>query len=255
VREPAGAIVQRTTAVEVVFAALHTMIEQGTLKPGELLPSQDKLAEEYGVSRNTVREAVNKLAALGFVTVRQGFGTVVNAVRQGDYVDTLLGHLMMEPVTVAEYVEARLILERASVRLAAEQGDAGALADAARHLERQRVAVNCDDRAAFVEHDAAFHVALAQAAGNSVLARFVLITRELLERFVSAGAETPGAIARDWERHSAILQAVQAQDVDNAVTLMTEHLRESVRAAQDRLGIDFDADALFARGCALRPSF
>lgn len=246
---PAIAGVQRTTAAEAVFAALKEMIASGALGSGDRLPSQDRLAEQFAVSRNTVREAINKLAALGLVTVRQGSGTVVNEGRPGGYVNSLLGHLMLEPVTVSEFIEARLVLERACVYLAAEQGDIGALQDAARELELQWLAVESADGAAFVKHDAAFHVALARSSGNSVLERFVRITRELLERFVSAGVETPGAMALDYQRHAAILQAVEAGDAGAAVAAMTTHLRESVRAAQDRLGIEFDADALFARGC------
>lgn len=251
---PAVSVVQRTTAVEAVFAALQDMIGKGTLKPGDQLPSQDRLAEQFAVSRNTVREAVNKLAALGVVTVRQGSGTVVNEVEPGAYVGSLLGHLMLAPVTVSEFVEARLVLERTSVRLAAQRGDSDALGEAANELESQAEAVASDDWAAFVKHDAAFHVALARSSGNSVLTRFLQITRELLERFVGAGVETPGAIALDHRRHAEILRAVQAGDADLAVDVMTVHLRESVRAAQDQLGIEFDADALFERCCGPSPT-
>jgi len=246
---PAALGIRRTTAVEAVFAALQDMIASCELSPGSQLPSQDKLAEEFGVSRNTVREAVNKLAALGLVTVRQGSGTVVNEGRPGGYVDSLLGHLMLEPVTVSEFVEARLILERASVRLAAEDGDPAALAEAAQAVERQRSAVEKHDGAAFVKHDAAFHVALAKSSGNSVLARFLQITRDLLERFLSAGVETPGAVELDFRRHSEVLEAVRLHEAGRAVDTMTEHLRESVRAAQQQLGIEFDTDALFSRCC------
>ena len=72
---------QRTSITDEVYNILYERITSMHYKTGELLPSQDKLAKEMGVSRNTIREAVNRLATVGVLTAKQGFGTVIQANR------------------------------------------------------------------------------------------------------------------------------------------------------------------------------
>ena len=70
---------QRTNLTDEVFNILFERITSMHYKAGDLLPSQDKLAKEMGVSRNTVREAVNRLATVGILTAKQGLGTVIES--------------------------------------------------------------------------------------------------------------------------------------------------------------------------------
>ena len=219
--------------VDAVFEAIHSSIESGDLQPGDPLPSQDSLAEQYGASRNTVREAINKLAALGWVTVKHGVGTSVSPTAGS--ASALLGHLLLEPITVREFLEARAILERSMVRLAAVRADSESLVSIRTTLVRQQAAVDSADEREFVVQDAAFHLAIARASGNALLARYLETTRGLLERFLSAGAQESSAIPRDLVRHRRILAAVEARDPDRAESEMLTHLREAYAAAESGL--------------------
>ena len=69
--------IQKASATTQVFEALYEMIATGRYARGQKLPPQDELAKQLGVSRNTLREAINKLSAMGLLRARQGVGTVV----------------------------------------------------------------------------------------------------------------------------------------------------------------------------------
>ncbi len=242
--------VRRTSAADEVFKAIHEWIVTGQLNAGDHLPSQDKLAEQFDVSRNTLREAINKLVAMGLLAPKQGIGTVVQPSSPTNYLSSLLGHVTLGPVTIKEFVESRIILERSLVRMAAVRAGGEALARIEETVEAQREAIDAGDIEAFVTHDAAFHLALAAASGNSVLGKFLQTTRELLNRFISAGAEEPGAVELDYDRHQEILEAVRARDPQAAEDCMITHLREAVGAAERSMGVELGVDALLERGRA-----
>lgn len=237
--------IRRTSAADEVFKVLHEWIVTGQFKAGDHLPSQDKLAEQFHVSRNTLREAINKLVAMGLLAAKQGVGTVVQPTSPANYVSSLIEHVMLGPVTLREFVEARIFLERTLVRLAATRADAASLVGVRQALEAQKQALDQGDTAAFVEHDAAFHVALASASQNSVLAKYLQTTRDLLKRFIAAGAQEFRAIELDYERHTQIFQAVEAGDPREAERRMVVHLYEAVHAAAENLEVQLDVQTLF----------
>ena len=72
-----------------VFKILHDRIVSGELKPGEKLPSQDELAKQFGVSRNTIREAIYKLTVIGLLSTKQGVGTIVEVSNASGYVASI----------------------------------------------------------------------------------------------------------------------------------------------------------------------
>jgi GntR family transcriptional repressor for pyruvate dehydrogenase complex len=69
--------IQKASATAKVFKALYEMIAAGRYRRGQRLPPQEELARQFGVSRNTLREAINQLSAMGLLSSRQGVGTVV----------------------------------------------------------------------------------------------------------------------------------------------------------------------------------
>ena len=89
--------IKRTSAADEALKTLHDMIVSGRLKHGDRLPSQDRLAEQFGVSRNTIREAIYKLTVLGLLTPRQGVGTIVNISSPSGYIASLSDHLIFSP--------------------------------------------------------------------------------------------------------------------------------------------------------------
>ena len=104
-------LIKRMSVAEEVLRILHEWIISGKVNPGDKLPSQDKLAEQFDVSRNTIREAIYKLTVMRLLTTKQGAGTVVNVSSPTSYMTSLSDHLLLHPATVREFIEARVIVE------------------------------------------------------------------------------------------------------------------------------------------------
>ncbi len=115
---PKAETIKRSTTADKVFDILHQWIASGRLQEGDVLPSQDELSRRFEVSRNTLREAIFKLSALGLVQAKQGVGTVVRSRSSANYLSGLEDHLLMDRISMREFLEARVSIETTIVRLA-----------------------------------------------------------------------------------------------------------------------------------------
>lgn len=158
---------------------LRQAIVDGHFKIGERLPTEDELAQRYGVSRPSVREALKRLAAQNLVRARRG-PTGGNFVVQPSYEElaeslsasaTLL--VGMGALDIEEIIEARRMLQGGCLKLAVENATKDQIEDIEIALERQKDPTITDE--AFCQSDVAFHRALVDAAGNGML-RFVMYT-------------------------------------------------------------------------------
>ncbi len=157
--------IQRRQLVDDVLASLRAKIADGEYPLGSKLPPEPILMEQLGVGRSTVREAVRVLAHGGLLEVRQGDGTYVRAVRDEE---SLVNRL--RDARVAEVQEVRHALELETARLAALRRDDRDIALMREHLARREEARRRSDGAALVKADVAFHIAVAAATKNSLLA-------------------------------------------------------------------------------------
>ena len=110
--------IKKVSTASKVFETLYEMIISGQFKRGQKLPAQEELARQFGVSRNTLREAMNKLYAMGLLSSHQGIGTVVESPNPEGYLSALSGQFLLDTLSVREFVEARICIERTAVRLA-----------------------------------------------------------------------------------------------------------------------------------------
>ena len=206
-----------------VAEQLSNFIGEGTLKPGQRLPSERDLASQFGVSRPTVREAMIALEIAGLVEIRSGSGVYV-----------LAGASSSKPTGQAEEVpgpleilEARHAIEGETAALAATRIDQDALAALRRQLE-----VIADPAASTEKKEAAdqqFHQLIAEASGNSALHSTIIwlwdlrsrteISHTFHERLRQEGS-TP--VVRD---HTAILEALEQGDAEAARRQMHRHLQ------------------------------
>lgn len=237
--------IRRTTASEEVFKALHGLILSGDLKPGDKLPSQRELAERLDVSRSTLREAIHKLVALGLVWPRQGVGTIV--LQDGDplrYMSSLEDHFLLDGISARDFLEARLILETAVVRLAVERATRQDRRLLEQLLERQERAARQEALEEFSRLDTEFHLALARASGNRVLVRLEETVLELLRQFIRRVSDLPGAVEDALKFHSKIATALCQRDAQMAQGVMASHLADVAKRIQEHLGLDLDLERL-----------
>lgn len=228
---PQGAYPGRVRTHERVLARIEADLAAGRWALGERLPAERALAEELGVSRPSVREAIRVLEAMGIVRTAVGSGpdagaTVVDRPAAGLGAAVRL-HVASGALAVHDVVETRVLLETWAVRVAAERsGDGAALTEAGRLLDRM------DDRTlsadAFRELDATFHVLLVRLAGNALVEAIMTGLRGAIESYVAAGS----AALPSWERtadrlrveHRAVLDAVTGGDGDRAAREVRAHI-------------------------------
>lgn len=213
-----------------VVDGVTAMILDGRLGPGQRLPVEKDLADALGVSRGSLREGIRALAVLGVVETRQGDGTYVTALDPGSLVAPLGLVVELQAAGHALHVHTvRRLLETEVAGLAAAGARApGADLDAAREALARGAAVLAAadvDHEALLEADQAFHRALAELAGNPVLAALTdAMGGRTARHRLTRGVVEPGAEARTQREHEAILDAVAAGDVDRARIRMAAHL-------------------------------
>ncbi|MFC5040767.1 FadR/GntR family transcriptional regulator [Ornithinimicrobium kibberense] len=219
-----------------MVAWVEERILDGRLQVGDQLPAERDLAARLEVSRAVVREAVRSLQAQGVLAPSVGAGraggTRVSALPSGAMTRLLRLHVALAHFPLDEVVEVRTALERLSARLAATRATDADLALMRSHLEQMRTAT---DRKGFNDGDTAFHVALAQAAGNGLAADTTEAIREalrrpLMERFTALDEETYADLVQDLDReHETILEAVATHDPAAAEVLAEAHVRTAWR--------------------------
>jgi DNA-binding FadR family transcriptional regulator len=196
------------------------VVENG-LRPGDPLPSEAKLAEQVGVSRNSVREAVKSLETLGFLEARVGSGLYV-----GNFsLDLMLDFLPFDiaaDLDFAQAFSARQYLElgMAEDLLAGERGEA--IRRLREILEQWREAT--DRRKYLPELDLAFHRTLSESVGNHVASRLVELLWEVRNRARARGViKAPPDLPALYGRHVAIVDALEARDMPAYRAAIKEH--------------------------------
>jgi GntR family transcriptional regulator, transcriptional repressor for pyruvate dehydrogenase complex len=216
--------IKPTRAHEAVLAQLQRKILEGELAPGDRLPSEREMMGTFGVSRPTVREALRVAESLGLVAVRHGDpgGPRVLGQPSVGVTRVLDGLLSAERTSVAELLEARMVLEGAAARLAAQPGaELGPLEEAYRAMEQAA------DFARFVEADALFHRRVAEVGGNRLLVVILTALRDPIVRLITEGlsGETEAqARAKILRTHGEILKAIRARDGAAADRRSRRHL-------------------------------
>ncbi len=205
-----------------VFNQLKAQIIQGAWKPGDKLPSEGELSEMFGVSRVSIREALQRLATLGLLETRHGEGTYVRGLTAESYLNGLLPALVLEKSDVVDVLEYRLTMERGIMALAVDK----ATEDDIQLLEShyRRMLDNITDTTEFARADMDFHLCIAKATRNHVLFKVNSIIQDILMASMDNIVQLLGT-GDGIEYHRKILDALKARDRQQAQDLMEEHVR------------------------------
>ena len=207
---------------EVVCETLRQAIRDGVFKPGERL-MEVPLAEELGVSRTPVREAIRKLELEGFVVMIPHRGTYVADISLKD---------------VTQVFEIRSALEELAAQLAAER----ITPDEIEFLERMLVEIgtfmeekNMDK---VVEADINFHEVLYKASRNERLVEIIHNLREQTLRFRTMSMNQPGRLVKTWEEHRLLVEAIADRNPAQARKIARIHMEHSEQALLKGMNID-----------------
>ena len=239
-------------AFEEICERIREQLALGVLKPGDKLPRERDLAEQLGVSRNVLREALRSLEMAGLLRLQKGVkgGAFIQEGDMGRMNDVMRDMLSLGAISVRELSEGRIHILDLVVRLAcecAQQVDFQALEA---NIERSELATREGRLLDRVECSREFYKLLAAATGNKVMAMIMDSVTEIHMRFVYAKVASSGvSMPRLVEKRRQFLAALRARDVSAAAGLMRVHL-ESV---QRMLESDPDAMSLHVALAEMQP--
>jgi DNA-binding GntR family transcriptional regulator len=205
---------------EQVLTELRHRIVDGQYLPGERL-TEERLAEDFGVSRNPVREALRVVEAEGFVESQPRRGTVVATP---------------DEATMRDMFAVRELLEPLAARLAAERATDEDLAALRRLLDEAREATHGGDLARVAELNSALHNKVFGLSGNRWLVQFALAISRHVHWVFRLGAE--GRATHSWEEHVRLVEAMEARDGDAAELAAAQHVLAARSAAIDQAAVD-----------------
>lgn len=214
----------RRTSIQDAVDQLFRMIRSGTWKVGDRLPPEKELAEQLGVGRSTIREALQNLAAINVIESSAGHRTVIKSPTPGEIFRTDLVAFLLEDVTATELLEARMMIEPDCARLAAERGTAADFAEIEKVLLAHRKALDADDPV----HDlgAAFHLAIARAARNRVAEMFMTSILNLLTERGRMADRIEGARERELADHHRLYGQIRSGNSEAARRAMLDHIQD-----------------------------
>ncbi|WP_227421507.1 transcriptional regulator NanR [Pacificispira spongiicola] len=225
----AGDKVVRRKLSDLVLEKLMGMIRGGEIAPGEAMPSERDLMERFGVGRPAVREALQTLETMGFISISHGERarvlplTADTAMRQIDEVARML--LSSSPENLEHLKEARRFFEIGMVRIAATRvrpEDIGILRDL---VDTQRAALG--DATAFIAADMAFHRKIAELSGNPIFAAVSVALLDWLFQYHAELLLWTGGEEKTLVEHGIIVDNLAAGDPEGAAAAMGAHLDRS----------------------------
>jgi DNA-binding FadR family transcriptional regulator len=219
--------IERQRLSHQVADQVEEAIVAGRFKVGSRLPAEQKLADQFEVSRNVVREALKIVQERGLVVIVNGSGAYVSQPDSGAMRDALGRYLRLVGVdsSVKSLYEVRKILEGSNARLAADRADEKDLETLAACLRRMKE--HADSIDLWTDADLDFHLAVAHAAHNPFLSAILepLVTQ--LHQVIAEGYLVPGAVETGFKAHQRILKCIEDGDGEGAYRAMMNHLHDS----------------------------
>ena len=227
---------RKTTLAEKVIADLRRDIEDGSLKPGMVLPTEPMLTKKFGVSRTVIREAVAALKAEGLLNPRQGAGVFVLAPStRADDATFKVDNAQISDIL--EILELRMAVEIEAASLACARCSMAHQAKIYEALQKMIVQVERGDSA--VKADYEFHLAIAEATNNRKYSEFLgflgdkTIPRAQLQHKLVVAEDQVAYMAKILDEHHRIYEAIALRDAMKARQAMRNHLTRSQASYQN----------------------
>ncbi len=218
-------IIKKNSITNQVFEQIKNNIISGEWSPGNKIPSETELSKLFGVSRVSIRTAIQKLSILGLLITKQGEGTFVSDLSPGMYMNPLMPILMLNKHQLLEILEFRRIIEIESAKLAANRADPEDIS--ALEAIMDKMSKVSDNRKVFAMEDSNFHTALAKAGKNSIIYKVNIIIKDLLISHQLRIQELLGPSGA-LKYHPQIIAAIKKKDSELAEKLMKEHIAVTI---------------------------
>jgi len=215
-------VINKKSTLEIIIQQIKNQIKKGILKPGEKLPSERKLADQLGVSRASVREAIQSLAFSGYLEVIQGKGTyILEMATQYDEIVNFFSEF--SNYSLDYLMEARIMLEGEFARLAALNANQEEI-DLVERIFNE--IASSKDLNSFVVKDLEFHLTIAKATHNPIMNGLMKIIGEMLYKETRKIIEISGDTRKNTiETTRNLVQAIKQRNAEKAKELMVKHIK------------------------------
>lgn len=208
---------------EDIAQEIEDQIHQGVYKEGDKLPSERELAEEYGVSRNVIREVISTLREHGYAIVKPGKGAYITKLNNIVVTETLKRMLRSDDPTSEEILEVREDLEIVIIRKAVQKRkvqDIEELKKVYNKMERSKYFVN-----QFIKDDSYFHITLAKATQNNIYPLLIQSLFDITEGSIFTLTRLiPYSVDDAQSHHSDLIQAIETMNEHLAVSTIENHM-------------------------------
>lgn len=213
--------IKRPSVGEQVCDQLKSYLLEGRWKPGEKIPAENELAQAFGVSRVTVREALLRLESLGLLDSKFGGGTYVKEITPGLNLHAIIPVAYLSASSILEVIEYRQVVEVKTAGLAAKRADTAAIAELEEILSLMDKWKDSPQR--FAEEDLNFHLKLAMITKNSLLIETLNVIKSILSQAMFYSIRQRGC-EQGLHYHRLLIDAVAAHDSAKAMAIMEEHI-------------------------------
>lgn len=223
-------IFKRTPLIHKIVEEIKDRIIRGELREGEKLSSQDQLAKSLGVSRGSLREALNQLQLMGIIEMKQGSGTYIRSVTPSSFMQSLSPALIMDKASPRELLDARLWIEGAVASLAAKKATQENIRELGRILDDMKKNYEEKNIDKFIGNDLEFHVMIAKSSKNRVLMKVLETIREILYEFIAGFFSVrPETVKTALKFHTRIFKAIECHNDQEAKKNMESHILSLIR--------------------------
>lgn len=216
---------------DFVFEKIEEKLLSKEWKPGDKITSEIQLAKELGVSRVSVREAIEKMAALDILIKKKGGGTFVNEFSPAISLNVLMPLICVSEPDYKEILELRMIIEAKEAKLCAERCS-NEIIETLKKSYNQLCAVK-DDAAQFANEDYNFHMLIAAGSNNSLLVKITEILSSLLkyhQKLLYQNLGPSGGI----NEHKLILDSIERHDGELAEIYVRRHIQRTLSQLENQ---------------------
>ncbi len=225
---------ERRPVSELMVRRILDLVRSGSLAPGDRLPPERDLAQQFEVSRPTVREALRALAILGVIEIRHGGGVFVTSLEPSALLEPLDFLVSLNARNMSELFDARIVYEPAIAALAAERMGEETLAQIAGLVAAQLA--RPEDAELFHDTDVELHKLILEASDNFFLTRIGRILQLLGDPARRAFQKRKSIRLQSIRDHEAILEALRSRDPEIAGRAMRQHMVNVRNALREVLG-------------------
>lgn len=209
---------------EEVSTKIKSLIFEGVLNPGDKLPAESQLAEQFGVGRQTIREALRVLELSGFINVQQGFGggpVVVNDI-SGKITGLFLDAFQMENISADDFTKARMTFEKAILVEAIDNAEQADIDNLQENVDQAKELINAGKVA--TDLNLIFHSFLAKASKNKVFMVLEQTINAIHKHLRARKAPDINLSQSVVKAHEDILKAIKEKDHEKALSILETHI-------------------------------